>query len=107
LRKGILLAAAALGFAALANGQANPTGTSTAPQTSANSPAPTPAQITLDDAIRMALLHNHALQAMRTTIQQSQAEEVTANLRPNPTLGLDAQFLPIFQPNQFSSDYID
>ena len=105
MRKGILLAAAALGFAALANGQANPTGTSTAPQTSANSP--TPAQITLDDAIRMALLHNHALQAMRTTIQQSQAEEVTANLRPNPTLGLDAQFLPIFQPNQFSSDYID
>ena len=101
------MAAAALGFAALANGQANPTGTSTAPQTSANSPAPTPAQITLDDAIRMALLHNHALQAMRTTIQQSQAEEVTANLRPNPTLGLDAQFLPIFQPNQFSSDYID
>jgi cobalt-zinc-cadmium efflux system outer membrane protein len=55
----------------------------------------------------MALLHNHALQALRSTIQQSLAEEVTANLRPNPTLGLDAQFLPIFQPNQFSSDYID
>ncbi len=44
---------------------------------------------------------------MRSTILQSQAEETTANLRPNPTLGLDAQFLPIFQPNQFSSDYID
>ena len=55
----------------------------------------------------MALLHNHALQALRSTIQQSLAEETTANLRPNPTLGLDAQFLPIFQPNQFSSDYID
>ncbi|MFI5097260.1 MAG: TolC family protein [Candidatus Acidiferrales bacterium] len=55
----------------------------------------------------MALLHNHALQALRSTIQQSLAEQVTANLRPNPTLGLDAQFLPIFQPNQFSSDYID
>jgi cobalt-zinc-cadmium efflux system outer membrane protein len=47
------------------------------------------------------------LQALRSTIQQSLAEEITANLRPNPTLGLDAQFLPIFQPNQFSSDYID
>ena len=105
MRKGILLAAAVLGFAALATGQSNPPGTSTAPQAATNSSAP--AQITLDDAIRMALLHNHALQAMRTTIQQSQAEEVTANLRPNPTLGLDAQFLPIFQPSQFSSDYID
>ncbi len=44
---------------------------------------------------------------MRSTILQSQAEETTANLRPNPTLGLDAQYLPIFQPNQFSSDYLD
>jgi len=44
---------------------------------------------------------------MRSTILQSQAEEITANLRPNPTLGLDAQFLPIFQPNEFTHDYID
>lgn len=65
------------------------------------------ARISVDDAIRMALLHNHALQAMRSTIQQSMASEITANLRPNPTLGLDAQFLPIFQPNKFSGDYID
>jgi cobalt-zinc-cadmium efflux system outer membrane protein len=63
-------------------------------------------RITLDDAIRMSLQHNHALQALRSTIQQSMAEEITANLRPNPTLGLDAQFLPIFQPKQFSSNYI-
>ena len=55
----------------------------------------------------MALQHNHALQALRSTIQQSLSEEITANLRPNPTLGLDAQFLPIFQPSQFSSDYIN
>ncbi len=85
------------------------------------SPAPAPAnppaqaaaspagkdRITLDDAIRLSLLHNHALEALRSTIQQSLAEEVTANLRPNPTLGLDAQFLPIFQPSEFSSEYID
>ena len=63
--------------------------------------------VSLDDAIRMALQHNHALQALRSTIQQSMAEEITANLRPNPVLGLDAQFLPIFQPDQFSADYID
>ena len=73
--------------------------------TAAQSPAPT--RITLDDAIRMSLLHNHALQALRSTIQQSMAEEITANLRPNPTLGLDAQFLPIFQPSQFNSNFIE
>ena len=64
-------------------------------------------RITLDDAIRMSLQHNHALQALRSTIQQSMAEEITANLRPNPTLGLDAQYIPIFQPNQFNSTFID
>jgi cobalt-zinc-cadmium efflux system outer membrane protein len=70
-------------------------------------PASAAARISLDDAIRLALLHNHALQAMRTTIQQSLAEEITANLRPNPTLGLDAQFIPIFQPNKLDADYLD
>jgi outer membrane protein, heavy metal efflux system len=79
------------------------------------SPAPAPqtsqpagaTRVSLDDAIRMALQHNHALQALRSTIQQSLAEEITANLRPNPTLGVDAQFLPIFQPDKLNSDYLD
>ncbi|MGH9733480.1 MAG: TolC family protein [Candidatus Acidiferrales bacterium] len=66
-----------------------------------------PVTITLDQAVQMALQHNHTLQAARTTIQQSQSEEVTANLRPNPTLMTDAQFIPIFHPGQFSSDYLD
>ncbi|HEX5424770.1 MAG TPA: TolC family protein [Candidatus Acidoferrales bacterium] len=66
-----------------------------------------PVSITLDQAIQMALEHNHTLQAARTTIQQSQSEEVTANLRPNPTLMTDAQFIPVFHPSQFSSDYLD
>jgi cobalt-zinc-cadmium efflux system outer membrane protein len=63
--------------------------------------------ISLDDAIQMALRHNHDLLALRSTIQQSEAEEVTANLRPNPVLLSDWQFLPIFQPSQFSADYLD
>src|ERR1700756_4655702 len=66
-----------------------------------------PAQITLDEAIQLALQHNHNLLAARTTIQQAQAEETTANLRPNPVLLGDSQFLPIFQPRNFSADYID
>lgn len=63
--------------------------------------------ITLGDAIQMALQHNHMLLAARTQIEQSQAEETTANLRPNPVLMGDAQFLPLFQPDQFTSDYLD
>jgi cobalt-zinc-cadmium efflux system outer membrane protein len=53
------------------------------------------------------LQHNHALQAARTTILQNQALETTANLRPNPVLSWDAQFLPIFQPSKFDANYID
>ena len=63
--------------------------------------------ISLDDAIQMALQHNHNILAARTTIQQSEAEETTANLRPNPVILSDWQFLPIFQPSQFSADYLD
>jgi outer membrane protein, heavy metal efflux system len=66
-----------------------------------------PVTISLDQAIQLSLQHNHTLLAARTTIQQSEAEEITANLRPNPALVTDAQFLPIFQPSQFSADYID
>jgi len=65
-----------------------------------------PVKIPLDDAIQMALVHNHTLLAVRTTIQQSEAEETTANLRPNPVLIGDAQFLPVFNWDQFNSDYI-
>jgi len=63
--------------------------------------------ITLDQAIQMALDHNHNLLAARTTVQQNEAAEITANLRPDPVLLGDSQFLPIFQPGNFSSDYID
>ncbi|HET8967585.1 MAG TPA: TolC family protein, partial [Candidatus Acidoferrum sp.] len=69
--------------------------------------ASAPSSITLDDALHFAVQHNHALLALRSTILQSQAQEVTANLRPNPVLAWDAQFLPIFQPDQFSGDYLD
>lgn len=107
MRLVIVLAVAVLISPAFVAGQQ---GAPPVPSSSASRPQATQAvapRISLDDAIRMALQHNHALQALRSTIQQSLAEEITANLRPNPTLGLDAQFLPIFQPDQFSSDYID
>jgi cobalt-zinc-cadmium efflux system outer membrane protein len=56
---------------------------------------PGPAKITLEDAIRLASQSNHSLLAARTTIAQNQAQEVTANLRPNPTLFTDWEYLPL------------
>jgi cobalt-zinc-cadmium efflux system outer membrane protein len=69
---------------------------------------PGPVTVTLEQAIQMALQHNHALQAARTTIQQNQAAEITANLRPNPTFFTDWEYLPLFTRQQGASlaDYL-
>ena len=66
--------------------------------------AQSPTLITLDQAIDLALAHNHSLKATRTLVLQNQAQEITANLRPNPTLSFSSQFLPIFSPSDFSND---
>src|SRR5271169_6011923 len=79
----------------------------TAPQNTPSGQVHGAVRLTLDEAIQLALEHNHNLKAARTTIQQDQALEITANLRPNPVLTADAQYLPIFQPNQFTGDYLD
>ena len=89
-----------------------PTKENMPPATTAMPPRPAPgappsARISIDEALRLAVQHNHALLAARSTILQNQALETTANLRPNPTLSWDAQFLPIFQPDKFSADYLD
>ncbi len=69
--------------------------------------AQSPQRITLDEAIQLALVHSPTLKATRTQIEQSRAQETTANLRPNPTLAWDSQFLPLFQPSQLTSDFIN
>jgi outer membrane protein, heavy metal efflux system len=104
MRKGLAWASALLAIPAIAAAQQPPAAPIAAASPAAQSPA---ARITIEDAIRLALQHNHALQAARSTILQSQALETTANLRPNPVLSWDAQFLPIFEPGKFNSDYID
>jgi outer membrane protein, heavy metal efflux system len=63
--------------------------------------------ISLDQAIDLALAHNHSIKATRTLILQNQAQEITANLRPNPTLGADSQFVPFFSPQDFSGDNLN
>ena len=66
-----------------------------------------PTTVTLEQAVDLALAHNHSIIATRTLIYQNQAQEITANLRPNPTLGVDAQFIPIFDPGNFTSDNLN
>jgi outer membrane protein, heavy metal efflux system len=57
--------------------------------------------ITLEEAIDLALAHNHSLKGTRTRVLQNQAQEVTANLRPNPVLGGDSQLVPCSAPGPF------
>jgi cobalt-zinc-cadmium efflux system outer membrane protein len=66
-----------------------------------------PVRITLEQAMDLAVKHNHALLAARNVILQNQASEITANLRPNPTINWDAQFLPVFNPGSFSGTYLN
>jgi outer membrane protein, heavy metal efflux system len=99
LRRFLLLSAVMTSAAAAAQSPSPP------PQTLAQNKAAV--MISLDDAIQMALQHNHNLLAARTVIQQNEAEETTANLRPNPVILSDWQFLPVFQPSQFSANYLD
>jgi len=65
---------------------------------------PGPVRITLDEAIQMALQHNHNMIAARTAIDQSLDLEVTANLRPNPVLFTDWEYLPLGSPARQNPD---
>jgi cobalt-zinc-cadmium efflux system outer membrane protein len=65
-----------------------------------------PVRITLDEAVQMALQHNHSMIAARTAIDQSLAMEVTANLRPNPVLFTDWEYLPLFSPSFMNTTYL-
>jgi cobalt-zinc-cadmium efflux system outer membrane protein len=78
-----------------------------AAQTPTQPSPPSPTLITLDQAIDLALRNSPTLKATRTQIEQNKAQETTANLRPNPLLSWDAQFLPLFQPENFNSDFIN
>ncbi len=73
--------------------------------TFAQAPAP-PTKITLDQAIQLAIEHNHSLLAARTTIMQNQALEVQANVRPNPTLFTDWDYLPLVPTGSGIANYL-
>jgi len=88
--------------------QAGPQGGQSAPS-AASAPRqdrPAATQITLEQAIALALANSPSIKAARTQIQQNQAQEITANLRPNPVLSWDSQFIPVFS-GDFSTDTLN
>lgn len=80
---------------AQAGGAPAPAGTGTGPSFS------------LEQLQQLALAHSPALAAAQTQIPQSQANEVTAAIRPNPVLAWDALFIPIFNPSAITLNYLN
>lgn len=66
---------------------------------SASTGQPLQPAVTIEQAIDLARKHNPTLGANQTLIQQNKAQEITANLRPNPLVSWDSQFIPLFTPS--------
>ena len=108
MKKGLALATLfVVLLPAFAAAQQNPLPAQPATPPRADTTQPPPVRLTLDDAIRLALQHDHAMEAARSTILQNQAQEITANLRPNPVISWDSQFFPLFHPEEFGTSYLN
>ena len=69
--------------------------------------APTPqARVSMADAVRLALAHNHQLASQRLNVDISKADEVTAALKPNPVFSSVNENFPVFSPSQLTLDNI-
>ncbi len=60
------------------------------------------AQLTLDEATRLALERNQSLRAQRLAIDQAKANEITAALKPNPVFSNLNEDFPIFSPSDLT-----
>jgi outer membrane protein, heavy metal efflux system len=73
---------------------------------SAQTPAvpPPQARVSMADAVRLALAHNHQLAAQRMNVDISKADEVTAALKPNPVLSSVNENFRVFTPSELNWD---
>jgi outer membrane protein, heavy metal efflux system len=68
-------------------------------------PAAPAARVSMADAVRLALEHNHQMRAQRLNVDISKADEITAALKPNPVLTSTNENFPLFAPSQlFNTD---
>ena len=59
-----------------------------------------PAQLTLADAVRLAVERNPALAATRNGVEIAQANRLDLSRRPNPALTIESEGYPLFQSNR-------
>ena len=65
--------------------------------------AQTPAaRLSMPDAVRLALEHNHQLASQRLNVDVSKADEITAALKPNPVFTSVNENFPVFSPSQLT-----
>lgn len=60
-----------------------------------------PRELNLDEALRLATIHNPSLAAARSHVSAGRAAEVTANLRPNPVFTSMHEDFNVFTPEEF------
>lgn len=65
-----------------------------------------PTEITLGQAVELALARNPALMAARNGIEMAEADAVSAGLRPNPEISVESESYPYFRsdPGPFFSN---
>ena len=68
----------------------------------AQTPAAPAARVSMADAVRMALEHNHQLASQRLNVDISRADEITAALKPNPVFSSVNSSFPVFSPSQLT-----
>ncbi|MGH9412086.1 MAG: TolC family protein [Vicinamibacterales bacterium] len=64
------------------------------------------ARLTMDQAVQMAVARNQALEAQRLAVDASKQDEVTAGLKPNPTLNFTLDGITPFSPSQLNFDFL-
>jgi cobalt-zinc-cadmium efflux system outer membrane protein len=62
-------------------------------------------RLSMDDAVRLAVARNQALQAQRLTIDQAKADETTADLKPNINVAFGVAGFTPFTPSSINSDF--
>jgi cobalt-zinc-cadmium efflux system outer membrane protein len=69
--------------------------------------APVPiSRVSIDDAIRLSLDRNQSLRALRLTIEEARADEITAEQKPNFNVSFGAEGFPLFSPGQINTRFL-
>jgi cobalt-zinc-cadmium efflux system outer membrane protein len=72
----------------------------------ATPPAAPVAHLSMDDAVRLALARNPSMAASRLDIDASKADEITAGLKPNPSVSFGADGLALFSPRRLTPSFL-